>query len=269
MRETHVSDRLGEHLEGDLSLAEFARVDAHLASCAECAAELRELRATVALLRGLPDPEPPARLVAEVMRRIEAGEGREPRVVALFRRAPGPVFAAALAAGIAGLVVFTSLDFGAGDFLGTPSEPARDHVAVRRDPVSVTGVRAAGARRPLPLHRTTVARGTSTPRRPIPELAAFAAPTPPQRPPGADDAARFGFFGRAVPEVPLRDLDGELEALMENPAAFLDRVRRTAEDARRPMIAPLVRQSARRGDVAAVARHLGVAQPVAVPASTR
>jgi len=269
MREAHVSDRLGDHLEGDLSLAELARVDAHLASCAECAAELRELRETVALLRGLPAPEPPTGLAAEVMRRIEAGEGRESRVVALFRRAQEPLFAAALAAGIAGLVVFSSLDFGAGDFLGTSSEPERDRVAGRRNPVGATDVWAVGARRPLPLHQTTVAHGTPTRRRPISELVAFDAPKPPQRPAGADRVARFGFFGRAAPEVPLRDLDGELEALMENPAAFLDRVRRTAEDARRPMIAPLVQQSARRGDVAAVARHLGVAQPVAVPASTR
>jgi hypothetical protein len=268
--DTHVRDRLGDHLEGDLSLDERSRVDAHLARCAECADELRELRATIRLLRGLPDPEPPARLTAEVMRRIEAGEGSEPRVVRVFRRAGEPRFAAALAAGIAGLVLFTSIDFGGGGLLGTPSDPAPESFAVRSDRGGVTDVRAMGARRPLPLHRTTVARGTAPPERSFQMLVASHAVEPPRRPEPQSQAARFGFFGSAAPEVPLRDLDGELEGLMEDPAAFLDRMRRTAEAARRPMIAPLVEHSARRGDVAAVARYLGMAAPpAAVPASTR
>jgi len=269
VKDTHVKDRLGDHLEGDLSLEERSRIDAHLAHCSECAAELRELRATVALLRGLPDPEPPIRLAAEVMSRIEAGEGSEPRIVALFRRVSEPRFAAALAAGIAGLVLFTSLEFGTGDFLGTPSDRSRDHFAVRSDPDGVTDVRAVRARRPPSLHRATVVRGTPTPRRPIHTLVAFEGVVPPRRLPLEGQSGQFGFFGRAAPEVPLRDLDGEFEALMKDPVAFLDRVRRTAEEARRPMIAPLVEHSARRGDVAAVARHLGVAQPIAVPVSTR
>jgi len=268
--DTHVRDRLGDHLEGDLSLDERSRVDAHLAGCAECAEELRELRATISLLRGLPDPEPPARLTAQVMRRIEAGEGSEPRVVRLLRRAGEPRFAAALAAGIAGLMLFTSLDFGGGGLLGTPSDPSPERFAVGSELGGVTDVRAMGARRPLPLHRTTVARGTAPPERSFQMLVASHAVEPPRRPEPQSPAARFGFFGSAAPEVPLRDLDGELEGLMEDPAAFLDRMRRTAEAARRPMIAPLVEHSARRGDVAAVARYLGMAaQPAAVPASTR
>jgi hypothetical protein len=93
---------------------------------------------------------------------------------------------------------------------------------------------------------------------------------PPRRLEPASSAAAFGFFGGAAPEVPLRDLDGELERLIEDPVAFLDQMRRTAEAARRPMIAPLVEHSARRGDAAALARYLGMAaQPGAVPVSTR
>jgi hypothetical protein len=266
MTDTHVRDRLGDHLEGDLSLDERSRVDAHLADCAECADELRELRATIHLLRGLPDPEPPARLTAEVMRRIEAGEGSEPRVVRLFRRAGEPRFAAALAAGIAGLMLVTTLDFGGGGLLGTPSDPAPERFAVGSDRGGVTDVRAMGARRPLPLHRTTATRGTPPPERSFQMLVASHAVVPPRRPAPESPAARFGFFGSAAPEVPLRDLDGELEGLMEDPVAFLDRMRRTAEASRRPMIAPLVEHSARRGDVDAVARYLGMA---AQPASTR
>jgi len=267
---THVRDRLGDHLEGDLSLEERSRVDAHIEHCAECADELRELRATVGLLRGLPDPEPPVLLTAEVMRRIEAGEGSETRVVQLFRRASQARFAAALAAGIVGLVLFTSLDFGGGDLLGTPSDPSPERFAVRSDHGGVADVRAMGARRPLPLHRAPVTRGTAPRKQPLQMLVASQAVVPPRRPLAETPSPRFGFFGSAAPEVPLRDLDAELEGLMEDPVAFLDRMRRTAEGARRPMIAPLVEHSARRGDVAAVARALGMAaQPIAVPASTR
>jgi hypothetical protein len=265
---------LGDHLEGDLALEERSRIDAHLARCESCAAELRELRATVALLRGLPDPEPPPRLTAEILRRIETGEGRASRVIEIFRRASEPPLAAglaaALAAGIAGLLLFTALEFGAGDFLGPPPDSAPERFAVRGELGDVADVRAMGARRPLSLHRAPVARRAPAPRRRAHTLVAFEAVTPPQLPAPAGASARLGFFGSSAPEVPLRDLDGELAGLMENPVAFLERMRRTAEEARRPMIAPLVEHSARRGDVGEVARYLGVAaQPVAAPASTR
>jgi hypothetical protein len=266
----HVSDRLGGHLEGDLSLAEFARVDAHLAVCAECAAELRELRTTVALLRGLPDPAPPAELAEAVMRRIDSGEGRPPRLVPLFRRVAEPRLAAALAAGVMGLLLFNFTDFGSRNFLGSSSESSPDRTAMSSDAVRIAAVRAVEARRPLPPRRapamstTAASVGRSHP------LVAFSGVTPPRRPSPTGSAQGFGFFGSAAPESPLRDLDGELEALMADPAAFLDRFRRTAEASRRPMVAPLVEHSARRGDAGAVARLAGIAaQPQAVPASAR
>ena len=78
MTDTHVRDRLGDHLEGDLSLDERSRVDAHLARCTECADELRELRAGLLrrqqqALQAL-DRE---HLVAELMRKL-AGAGLTP-----------------------------------------------------------------------------------------------------------------------------------------------------------------------------------------------
>jgi hypothetical protein len=80
---------------------------------------------------------------------------------------------------------------------------------------------------------------------------------------------RFGIYGIASPEIPLRDLDAELEAALANPAEFLERVRRTSVDARRPMIEPLVEHSARRGEVASFARMLGGGvAPIAAPVST-
>ena len=260
-------DRLGDPMAGDLSAAELERVEAHLADCSECA---EELRTTAALLRGLLDPEPPARLTADVMRRIEAGEGRRPGIVDLFRRASEPRFAVALAAGIAGLALVTSFDFGRGSLLVPSPDPSLERLAVRSDSASVTDARAMRARRPPSLYRATVARGTPARRLPRRAPVAWDGVMISQRPMLRGSSQRFGFFGSASPEVPLRDLDGELEALMDDPVAFLDRVRRTAEEARRPMMAPLVEHSARRGDVAEVVRFLGVAgQPIARPASTR
>jgi hypothetical protein len=258
------------HLDGpvdrDLTAAELARVEAHLAECDDCA---REMRATVSLLRGLPDPEPPARLAADVMRRIAAGEGRRPRFVELLRIAGEPRFAAAVAATVAGLVLFTSMEFGTGSLVNSTSDPSRERLAVSGDPAGATDARATGARRPPPLSRAAVARGTPPQQRPLPAIVAFERLAPPQRPAAQDPSQRFGFFGGASAEVPLRDLDGELDALMANPGAFIDRVGRTAEEARRPMIAPLVERSTHRGDVAAVARQLGAARPLAVPVTAR
>lgn len=103
MKHSDVRARLSEYLERDLPAEERSRIGTHLESCSDCEREFGELRATVTLLRGLPEPELPSGLGAAVMARIANGEGREPRVHTLFRRAADPRFAAALAAGLAGL----------------------------------------------------------------------------------------------------------------------------------------------------------------------
>jgi hypothetical protein len=92
---------------------------------------------------------------------------------------------------------------------------------------------------------------------------------PPQRAIVVSKAPRYGIYGSAAPEVPMRDLDTEFEALMTDPQAFLERVERTSASAQRPMIAPLVEHSARRGGVSEINRFLGRAvAPMAVPVST-
>ncbi len=50
---------LNARLDGRLDANGGARLQSHLASCAECRAELSELEATVVLLRGAPQVEPP------------------------------------------------------------------------------------------------------------------------------------------------------------------------------------------------------------------
>jgi hypothetical protein len=100
----HARALLGDYLEGELELTERARVDAHLGQCVECAQELRELRGTVALLRGLPDPEVPPYLAQRVAAHIAAA-APSARWRESLRRWFAPAGATALTAGLAGLGV--------------------------------------------------------------------------------------------------------------------------------------------------------------------
>lgn len=109
MTHSEVRALLGDYLEGDLEIGERARLASHLPECPRCSAELRALRATIALLRGLPDPEPPADLGEVVMRRVAAGEASSPVVLRAVRSLAEPRFATALAAGLAGLAIFAGL----------------------------------------------------------------------------------------------------------------------------------------------------------------
>ena len=111
------------YLEGELEAAQRARIDEHLAECADCARELRELRETVSLLHSLPDEEAPPRLADAVMDRIAAGEGRPSKLVLAFRGIAGPGAGLALAAGVAGLLVFSTVDFGSSGSPGGTPQP--------------------------------------------------------------------------------------------------------------------------------------------------
>jgi hypothetical protein len=263
----HVLDRLSDHLEGDLTPEEFARVDAHLAECDACARELGELRETVALLRGLPDPVPSPRLSADVMQRIADEGAPSGRVIELFREVAQPRVVAALAAGIAALALFSTLEIGWGGLLGPQSDPDRGRIAMRDVPAGVPVPGAEGARRPRPLSPEPATSESLAGRAPTGLVDLQPRGLPLRR--AADEPVRYGFFGSAAPEVPLRDLDGEFEALMANPHAFLERVERTSAPARRPLVGPIVEHSARRGGMSEVNRLLGrAAAPMAVPAST-
>lgn len=261
----HVLDRLGDHLEGDLTPEDFTRVDAHLAECSACAAELRELRETVALLRGLPDPVPSPRLAADVMQRIEVEGDSRGRVIELFREVAQPRVVAALAAGIAALALFSTLDVGEGGLLGPSSDPDRG----RDVPTVASDTGAEIARRPRSLPPVPAATRSFSRRRQAILVGLQPRVMPPRRATAISEAPRYGFFGSAAPEVPMRDLETEFEALMADPQAFLERVERTSASARRPMIGPLVEHSARRGGVSEINRFLGrAAAPMAVPVST-
>jgi hypothetical protein len=73
---TEVRDRLGDYLEGDLSLAQRALLDAHIDGCSDCAAQLESLRNTVRLLRNLSEVDVPVSVADAVLQRLDAGEGQ-------------------------------------------------------------------------------------------------------------------------------------------------------------------------------------------------
>jgi hypothetical protein len=261
----HVLDRLSDHLEGDLAPDEFARVDAHLGECDMCARELREQRETVALLRGLPDPDPPSGFAADVMQRIADEGAPRRRVIEGFRRAAQPRHVAALAAGLAAAVVSYTLVIGEGGLLGPSSDPDPVQIASDSGPagVPVTGTRGADRPRPSsPVPATPV----FSPQQASVVLAGNTSGAPPVQ---VATPPRYGFVGNAAPEIPMRDLEAEVDALMANPDAFLERVERASATSRRPFVAPLVGYSARRGGVSGVHQLLQrAAAPMAVPAST-
>jgi len=120
--------RLGSHLEGDLARAQDARLTAHLESCRACREELEALRRAAELVRGLPDPAPPAHLAERVMARLRDADGGRPgappeALRAARSRAPWAWPAAALTAasvvGVAALVLLAQ-SFGSGGGTGLP-----------------------------------------------------------------------------------------------------------------------------------------------------
>jgi hypothetical protein len=100
MNHDQVREILGPYLEGELASAQQLVVERHLTSCPACTTEYRELRATVALLRSLPEPEVPAGFSERVLDRAReqaAGAGLSSWLRSLWE---GP-WVAALAAGTA------------------------------------------------------------------------------------------------------------------------------------------------------------------------
>jgi anti-sigma-K factor RskA len=152
---TSYREEIGAYLLGALTDPERHSFEQHIATCAECRAEVERLRPAADVLpRSVEQMEPPAGLKASLMKAVE-GEARE-RSVAPPRRSPwerllprGGLFRPALAAGAAlavGLLAGIGIaQLGAGD---------ERTVAAR-----VTGGQAQGARAEL---QVDDGRGTLT-----------------------------------------------------------------------------------------------------------
>ncbi len=80
------TDRLSEYLDGDLSPADSAAFDGHLATCPDCRATLDELRSVVSRAGALEDSPPLRELWSGIAARIDPG-GQRRAGVSPFRRA--------------------------------------------------------------------------------------------------------------------------------------------------------------------------------------
>src|SRR5207249_3019022 len=82
----HPIDELSAYLDGALAGAERSSVDAHLAGCASCRAELGRLQGALRALAMLPPaPEPSAEFRRSFSRRVENEATAGERVARLFR----------------------------------------------------------------------------------------------------------------------------------------------------------------------------------------
>jgi hypothetical protein len=136
---SEIRAHLSEYLERDLDPDRRSRIAAHLESCPSCASELQELRSTIALLQRLPEPAHPSGLADAVLARV-ARDARAPaRVHWLARSLPSPRFAAALAAGLAGVFLLVQGE----DRNRSPEPTASEQLGrVASTPPSVRDVRA-------------------------------------------------------------------------------------------------------------------------------
>lgn len=105
MRHAKANQLLSAYLERDLGETERAGVEAHLAGCVACRADLGDLRAAVVLLHQLPTPEAPPFLAGRVMARIRDGEARPAGWREWLPKLAAPAVAAVLAAVVAGASV--------------------------------------------------------------------------------------------------------------------------------------------------------------------
>lgn len=209
MRHHELREALGRHLEGELGSAERRDLERHLEACASCRAEQHELRATVELLRSLPDPEPPADLVAGVLRRLEsppagAGRGFGPRLRAIARGALTSVPAAALAAGLA-LLALASLEPGSLSLPipGGSGPEAATAVGVRASRAQLAPAGEGPGARPS----GSIGTSAASPEPPARDQTYALAPAPPPRPPvtpGVIDADALETVALDSARVPRR-----------------------------------------------------------------
>ncbi len=142
MRHARANQLLSAYLERDLGEAERAAVEAHLAGCDACGADLEALRSAVALLRRLPAPAPPPFLSSRVMARIHDGETRPAGWREWLASLAAPAVAAPLAAVVAAaaLVYLAEPRRGTEVAKATPA-PARE-LAIESRPVGPVAVEA-------------------------------------------------------------------------------------------------------------------------------
>lgn len=110
---------LGDEVDGRLAAADAARLSEHVASCASCAEERRELASLRATFRAMPRPAVPADFRSQVMERLPRG-----RVVD-FPRALGWIAAVAAVAVVAVTIVIRGGSVAERDMASAPAMATR------------------------------------------------------------------------------------------------------------------------------------------------
>ena len=101
MKTVHVDELLIDHVRGELEAGERARVDAHLAACAECRASRERFAGLLAeLVRTVPDPPPIhwGAYRAELRERLERRRSRSGSLWTWIGRPAAALVAASLVA---------------------------------------------------------------------------------------------------------------------------------------------------------------------------
>lgn len=66
---SHLGERITDYVLGEMTGAEKTAADAHVRSCTECSGKIEEFQRTFAMLRSVPDVDPPRRIVFETEKR--------------------------------------------------------------------------------------------------------------------------------------------------------------------------------------------------------
>jgi hypothetical protein len=137
---THWTDRLSEYADGDLSPAERAHCDAHLAVCASCQGVLREIQMVAAEVTADPETWPAADLWPGILARIETSTNvvpfGAPKAAPATRRQfvftlPQLALAASLLIAVSAGVAYLALDRVA----GVPGATQEDPIQAQAEPM--------------------------------------------------------------------------------------------------------------------------------------
>jgi anti-sigma factor RsiW len=129
---------LNAYVDRELPGRERSELSSHLEECEDCRRDLLELEATVALLRRMPEPEPPPAFAASVMARVRAGEAEPQGWLARLEGWLRPAFTVSASAALTGLAVFA---------LARTPAPSGETLVQGPDPAGSEGVALAAAPR--------------------------------------------------------------------------------------------------------------------------
>ncbi|MFL5736064.1 MAG: anti-sigma factor family protein [Actinomycetota bacterium] len=120
---THPDDLLADYVDGDLDERELAEVDAHLATCERCRADVRSARLARDRLASEPAVETPSGLTQDVLDAVRRdGGGPDAPVVEVFGRRPAPRRSSKPAAWLGAVAAAAAIVIGAFVFKGVTDQ---------------------------------------------------------------------------------------------------------------------------------------------------